>query len=131
MFVDAFALRYVNVQVNESGDDVYVALYPLKYNPKKLLDMVRLGCEPSSNWTPCEVTIRKRYSTFAEADHNLQRAVGSASDVFVTTDADELQRRGSKENRRANAQKSLPEDNTSSRGRSGRGASSRRGSFSN
>lgn len=130
MFVDAFALSYVNVQVNESGGNVYVALYPPKYNPKKLVDMVRLGYEPSPSWTPCEVTIRKRYSTFAEADHHLQRAVGSASDLLVTTDADELQRRGSKETRRENAKKSLPDDYTSSRGRGVRGASSSRGSSS-
>jgi len=48
----------------------------------------------------------------------------------MTTDADELQRRGSKETRRANAKKSLPDENTSSRGRGERGASSRRGSSS-
>lgn len=130
MFVDAFALRYVNVQVNESGDNVYVALYPPKYNPKNLVNMVRLGYEPSASWKPCEVTIRKRYSTFAEADHHLQRAVESASDLLVTTDADELNRRGSKQSRRENAKKSLPDDYTSSRGRGGRGASSSRGSSS-
>ena len=93
--------------------------------------MVRLGFEPSPSWTRCEVTIRKRYCTFSEADHHLKRAVGSVSNMLVTTDADELQRTGSKETRRANAKKSLPDDNTSSRGRGGRGASSRRGSFSN
>ena len=130
MFVDAFALRYVNVQVNESGDNVYVALYPPKYNPKNLVNMVRLGYQPSASWKPCEVRIRKRYSTFAEAEHHLQRAVESASDLLVTTDADELNRRGSKQSRRENAKKSLPDDYTSSRGRGGRGASSSRGSSS-
>ena len=117
-------------EFDDNGEMVYLAKYLPKYNKKNLVQMLDLGYRPSLNWSSYAVTIRKRYSSLAEAEHHVKRAVANEKDALVTTDAAERERRNSKEARRIAAKKT-PNVNydpvCSTRGGRGKSSGGRRG----